>query len=125
MGLTTEVYCSITLSKLRPQLYHIPFNPTNNPNIIIRIHKEFDIHQIPQALVFQNQNPFDDKDILRLLMISLITASMLGVVINRDIHRTTSQELTQMINHQVGIKGQRVVIVGPHALFKGQMRLIL
>ena len=39
-------------------LFHIPFNPANNANIVIRIHIDFDIHQIPQTLVCQNQDAF-------------------------------------------------------------------
>ena len=41
-----------------------------------------------QALVLQDQNPLNDKDILRFLTIGLAASCMLCIVISRDVHRT-------------------------------------
>ena len=70
-------------------LFHISLDPTNDPNIIIGIHKNFDIHQVAKALVFKNKDPLNNKDILWFLAIALTTTRMRRIIIGWNIHRTT------------------------------------
>ena len=100
-------------------LFHISLDPANDPHIIIGINENLDIHQVTKTLVLQDQNPLNDKDILRLLAISLSTTRMRCIVICWNINRTSSQQLIDLLDHEVCIKGKRMVIVGLNPLFKG------
>ena len=57
MGLTVVRYWVTTESRLRPPLLHVPEDPAENPHVRVRVHKNFDVHQIPQLGFWKMRSP--------------------------------------------------------------------
>ena len=92
-------------------LIDIPADTPQDADIGIGVHKNADIHQLPQLGLSQDHDPVDDQDTGRLNGNDLIAAVMDRIVIDRTVDREPLSKQLDMRSHQVGVKSFRRVII--------------
>ena len=102
-------------------LGHIPLDPAAKPHIRIGIHKNFNIHQIPQGLIFKNQNTLDDDDTLGHDFDGLIGTVVLGKIIHRALDALALPQQIQMAGHEIRFQRSGFIIIDLAALLVGQL----
>lgn len=100
-------------------LLHVPQGTAQDTHVGVRFHENFDIQQITQGLVLEDQNALHDHHLGGAHFHRFIGAVVDGVVVHGTVDGLAPLQGLQMLDHQIGVKGVRVVVVLAAAFFKG------
>ena len=106
-------------------LVHVPLDPAAQPHVRIGVHKDPDIHQVPQRLVLEDQDAFHNDDLPGDDADGLVAAVVLGKVVDRAVDGFATAELVQMEGHQVRFQGIGLIVVELAALLVGHVVVAL
>src|SRR5262245_17628653 len=96
-----------------PTFLNVALEPADETQVVSRIHEDFDVHQLPQRGVGEDQNAFEDQYRLRLDMDRLVPARMRGKVVNRRLDRLACAQRLHVINEQIVVQRVWMVEVYP------------
>ena len=127
--LVHRFYCCQILRHDRLQrpaaLVDIADDTAYDAHIGIRIDKNLDVAEISELLVLEDQNALDDDDLGRLYQHRLIDAVMDRKIVDRPVDTLPHRQAAHMLDHQIRIKGIRMVIIQFFSFLKRDFIVLL
>ena len=102
-------------------LLHIPQSPAQDAHIGVRLHKDADVHQLPQPGIVENEDALHDDHRGGPDEHRFIGAVVVGIGVYGAADSAAGLQLLQLLDHQVCIEGIGVVIVLLAAHLKGDV----
>ena len=100
-------------------LLHVPQGAAQDAHVGVGLHKDLNVQQIPQGLVLKDQDPLHDYHLGGLDLHRFISTVVDGVIVDGAVNGLAPLQRLQIGDHQLGIKGVRVVVILPAALREG------
>ena len=119
------LYCGLILKKDRfhrpPTFIHIPLDPAAQPDVSVGINEYFDVHQVPQGFILENQNTLYHDYTFGLQQDYLIAPVMNGKIIYRALYGMPCPEFLQVSDHQLCFKSRWFVVIELAPLLIGKI----
>ena len=97
IGFTVVRYCVTTLSRERPRSFYIAQGPAENPHVRIGIDKDFDVHQIAEIILNEEENALEHDNRGRMDQNRFIRAVMHGIIVNRHLDGFSGFQLENVL----------------------------
>ena len=106
-------------------LLHIPQSSAQDAHVGIGLHKDADIHQLPQPGVVENEDALHDNHRGGPDEHCFIGAVVVGIGVHGAANGAAGLQLLQLLDHQIRVKGIGVVVVLLAAHLKGDVLALI
>ena len=94
-----------------PALVDVPLQAPQDAHVGVGVDEELDVHQPPQRLLGQHQDPLQDHDRARLQRVGQHAPRVARVVVGEVGDRPAGAQVAQVLHQERGVEGVRVVVV--------------
>ena len=106
----------------RPSAFgNVTPEPSDETNVVGRVHKNLYVHLLEKARIGKDQNPFDDHDRLRLDQQGFIQPSVRLEIIDRELERLAGSEFSNMVDEEIVVQRIRMIKVGYVSVIEWQV----
>ena len=98
-------------------LLDITYETTGQTHVIIRIDEDLHVHEFTKFLVLEDQDTIEDDHLGRMNEHSLRETIVVGEGIDGALNGLPLLELTDMLDHHIGVERVRMVVVELGTLF--------
>lgn len=106
-------------------LENVSLETADQTDIGIGVHEDTHIHHITELFIFKDQDSFHDDHFAGRYGDRVLAPVVDFVIIDRSLNRTSCPQFLQMLNHQLGIKSVRMIVVQIFPLLKGHIVMSL
>mmetsp|Transcript_34019 Transcript_34019/g.57119 ORF Transcript_34019/g.57119 Transcript_34019/m.57119 type:complete len:211 (-) Transcript_34019:397-1029(-) len=104
---------------------HVAGQAPDQAHVVRRVHENADVHEVPQLLVGEDEDPLHEDDLPRLDPLRHVGAAVGAKVVRRNVHRFAGLELKNMLEETIRVEGIGVVEVVLVALLETEMPQVL
>ena len=104
---------------------HVPQGAAEDADVGVRLHEDLDVEHLPQDGVGEDEDALHDDDAVGLDLHGLVRPVVVHVGVDRALDGAALHQRMEVLDHEVGIEGVRMVVVLPGPLLVGLAHLAL
>ena len=104
--------------------FDIALQAAHEAEVGVGIHEDFDIHQISQGAVFEDEDAFDQDGGMRLDANHIGLAAMRGKIVGGEVDRLAGAQLAEMLDEEGRLDRVGMIEIELVALFEGELGMV-